>query len=151
MTTLTNAAKKEWAKTLYLQGDMTQKEISDKVGISKVTLSKWANDPNENWDKLKKSLLITRESQLSRLYSQLDELTASIMRREEGSRFANPKEADTITKLTTSIRKMESEASIADIVEVSKRLLTWLRCINPEKSKEVGGIIDDFIKDALKK
>lgn len=151
MSKLTNAQKKEWAKTLYIGGGISQKDIAEKVDVSRVTLNKWVNDPDENWEKLKKSLLITRESQLSRLYMQLDELNSSIMAREQGARFANSKEADTINKLTTAIRKMESEASIADIVEVSKRFLNWLRPVSPDKAKEVAGMFDDFIKDNLKR
>lgn len=151
MSKLTNAQKKEWAKTLYIQGGLTQKEIADKVDVSRVTMNKWVNDTEENWDKLKKSLLITRESQLSRLYMQLDELNTSIMSRDQGARFANSKEADTINKLTTAIRKMEIEASIADIVEVGKRFLTWLRPLAPDKAKEVAPLFDDFIKDSLKR
>lgn len=151
MATLTNAQKKEWAKTLYLQGVMTQKDIADKVGVSKVTMTKWVNDPEDNWEKLKQVLLITRESQLKRLYLQLDELNTNIMRRDEGSRFANSKEADTINKLTTSIRTLETEASIADIVSVSKRMFEWLRTISPSKAKEVGDLFNDFIRESCKK
>lgn len=151
MSTLNNAAKKEWAKTIYLQGGLSQKEIADKVGVSKVTLSKWVNDPKDNWERLKQSLLITRESQLNRLYLQLDELTTVIMSREAGSRFANSKEADTVLKLTAAIQKMETDSSIADIVEVCKRLLNWLRPLSPDKARDVAGIFDDFIKDSLKR
>lgn len=151
MAMLTNAQKKEWAKTLYLQGVMTQKDIADKVGVSKVTMTKWVNDPEDNWEKLKQVLLITRESQLKRLYLQLDELNTAIMKREEGSRFANSKEADTINKLTTAIRTLETEASIADIVSVAKRMFEWLRTISPAKAKEVGDLFNDFIRESCKK
>jgi hypothetical protein len=102
-----------------------------------------------NWSKLKQSMLITRETQLSRLYMQLDELNSAIMNREEGKRFANSKEADTINKLTSSIKTMETDASIADIVEVSKRLLDWLRPVKPQSSIEIARIFDDFIKHVL--
>jgi len=141
--------KKEWAKLLYIRENLTQKEIAQKVGSSAVTIGKWIK--KENWDKLRKSMLITRETQLSRLYMQLDELNAAIMKREEGARFPDYKEADAISKLTNAIKTMETEASIADIVEVAKRLLTWLRPINPDKAVEVARIIDDFIKDILKR
>ena len=141
--------KKEWAKLLYIRENLTQKEIAQKVGSSHITVGKWVK--KEGWDKLRQSMLITRETQLSRLYMQLDELNTAIMEREEGHRFPDYKEADTISKLANSIKTMESDASIADIVEVAKRLLNWLRPVSPDKTVEVARIFDDFIKDILKR
>lgn len=151
MGELTIKQKKEWAKTLYVREGLTQKEIADKVDVSKVTVNKWANDPAENWDKLKQSMLITRETQLRRLYMQLDELNTAIMSRDEGQRFASSKESDTISKLANAIKTLESEASIADIVEVSKRLLNWLRPLDTVKARDFAQTIDEFIKEVLKK
>jgi transcriptional regulator with XRE-family HTH domain len=141
--------KKEWARLLYTRENLTQKEIAAKTGVSAVTVNKWVK--TEEWDKLRQSMLITRETQLSRLYMQLDELNASIMEREPGKRFADYKEADVISKHTKSIKEMETDASIADIVEVGKRLLNWLRPLNPDKALETAHTLDDFIKDILKR
>jgi transcriptional regulator with XRE-family HTH domain len=147
-TKWTREHRKEWAKLLYTRENCLQREIAEKTGMSAVTINKWIKEGG--WQKLKHSLLITRETQLSRLYMQLDELNTAILSREEGKRFADAKEADTISKLTNAIRTLENDASIADVVEVGKRLLGWLRPLNPEKSVEVGRIIDDFIKALLK-
>jgi hypothetical protein len=72
------------------------------------------------------------------------------MKREEGERFANSKEADSISKLAIAIKTMETEASIADIVEVSKRLLNWMRKYNDSRTVEIANIFNDFIKDSMK-
>ena len=141
--------KKEWAKLLFTRENLSQKEISEKVGISPKTVCKWVK--TESLDRLRQAMLITRETQLRRLYMQLDELNTAIMEREQGHRFADSKEADTISKLTNAIKAMETEAGIADIVEVGKRLLTWLRPLNPDKAVDLARIIDDFIKETLKK
>jgi transcriptional regulator with XRE-family HTH domain len=141
--------KKEWAKLLYTRENLSQKEIAEKVGVSAVTINKWVKDGS--WDRLKQSMLITRDTQLSRLYMQVDELNTAIMNREEGARFPDYKEADIINKLTNAIKAMETDASIADITAVGKRLVTWLRTFDVEKAIEVARIIDDFIKDILKR
>ena len=151
MAQLTNKQKKEWAKSEFLRGDLSQKEIAEKVGISAVTMNKWANDPDDNWDRLRKSMLITREAQLTRLYMQLDELNSSIMGKPQGKRFADSKEADTISKLAGAIKTLETEASISDVVEVSKRFLNWLRPLAPHKAKEIAAMFNDFIKSLLKR
>ena len=141
--------KKDWAKLLFTREGLTQKEIAAKIGVSAQSMTKWVKD-NE-WDRLRQSLLVTRDEQLKRLYMQLDELNSMIMKRPAGERFANSKEADTISKLTVSIRTMETDASIADIVEVCKRVLNYLRPISPTKAKETAEIFDDFIRDTLKR
>jgi len=148
MAGLTNKQKKEWAYTEYVINNLSQKEVAEKVGFSTVTMSKWVREGN--WDDLRRQMLVTREKQLSRLYAQFDELTSAIAKKPEGERYANSKEADTLNKLTAAIRSLETEASIADIVEVSKRLLNYLRPVNAAKAIEVAGIFNDFIKHTLK-
>jgi DNA-binding XRE family transcriptional regulator len=148
MAGLTLKQKREWAQLLYTREGMLQKEIAEKVGVSAQTITKWV--AKYKWEKLKQSMLITREEQLRRLYMQLDELNTFIMNRDEGQRFANSKEADSISKLAVAIRTLESEANIADVVEVFKRFLNWMRSISPQKAQEIGAITDDFIRHILK-
>jgi transcriptional regulator with XRE-family HTH domain len=145
---LKNSQKKEWAQFLITKEGMTQKEAAEKVGVSVVTMNKWYRDGE--WARLKQSMLVTRQEQLNRLYMQLEELNNHIMKRPEGERFANSKEADSISKLSIAIKTLETEASIADIVEVSKRLLNWMRKYNDERTIEVANIFNDFIKDTMK-
>lgn len=149
MASLSIKQKKEWAQLLITKEGYTQKDAAAKVEVSAVTINKWY--AAENWERLKQSMLVTRQEQLSHLYNQLDELNTAIRNREAGKRYADSKEADTISKLAGAINKMESEASIADVVEVSKRLLNWLRPFNHFKALEMATIFNDFIKEMLKK
>lgn len=73
------------------------------------------------------------------------------MEREAGKRFANNKEADTISKLTTSIQRLETEASISDVVEVAKRIGNWMRGNNSSDTLLVANVFNEFIKDQLKR
>lgn len=149
MSGLTNTQKREWAEQLITQQGLTQKEVAEKVGVSTVTLNKWY--AKYKWEDLKQSMLVTRQMQLKRLYMQMDELNSDIMDREKGKRFANSKEADTLSKLAGTIKTMETEASIADVVEVSKRFLDFLRGFSPAKAIEIAGLFDDFVKHLLKR
>jgi len=149
MAELTNKQKKDYAKSLYLGNlTITQKEIASRVGTSEKTLSGWIN--REAWDKLRVSLLTTRETQLSNLYAQLSAINTEIAGREEGKRYPTNKEADVISKITSSIQKLEMDLSIGDIVNVSKRMLDWLRAADLEKAKEMSGLFDAFIKDSIR-
>lgn len=140
--------KKEYAQHLYCEGVLSQKAIAEKVGVSEKTMSKWAKD--ENWERLRKSLLISKQEQLAMLYDQVDEINKSIRKKPEGERFANSKEADILSKLTASIEQLEEETNISDVVEVCKRFITFLQKHDFEKSKEVVDLCDAFIKDCLK-
>jgi DNA-binding XRE family transcriptional regulator len=140
--------KKDWARLLYTREKITQKEVAERVGITAKTMCSWVRE--ENWDKLRQSIIVTKEEQLRRIYMQIEELNTSIMSKPEGERFANSKQADTMNKLASAARKLETEASIADIIEVSKRIITWIRQNDFEKAKEISNIIDAFIKDQLK-
>ena len=44
MAALNNSQKKQWAQTLYLRENLTQLEIAERVGVSRVTVSKWVRD-----------------------------------------------------------------------------------------------------------
>ncbi|MDR1336520.1 MAG: putative DNA-binding transcriptional regulator [Tannerella sp.] len=140
--------KKEWARLLYTRENLTQKEIAEKTGVSAVTVNKWVKEGS--WDRLKQSMLVTREVQLNRMYMQLDEMTSVIMAREEGSRFADSREAAAIRDLTAAIKKLETEASVGDIYEVARRLLDWLRPVNADRALLVANVIDEFIKHVMK-
>lgn len=144
---MTNAEKKEYAKILYVKETMTQKEIAQKVGISEKTLSKWVND--NDWDRLKASIVITKEEELRRIYQQISAINEEISKRE-GSKFATSREADILTKLAAAARSLETDSSIADIVEVGKRFLNWLRQSDLEKAKDFARLLDGFIKDSMR-
>jgi transcriptional regulator with XRE-family HTH domain len=140
--------KKELAKMLFLHETLTQKEIAARVEVSEVTLSKWANA--ENWESYKVSITMTKDEQLKNLYRQLNEINNSILQKDEGKRFASASEADTITKLTNAIEKMEGDVGIADMVSVNKKFLTWLRKFDLAKAQEIAPLYDSFIKDNIR-
>ena len=143
--------KKEHAKLLFIRENLSQKEIAEKVEVSEKTINRWVNENNEEWKRMRQSIIITKEEQLRRIYEQLDELNQTIHKREAGKKYACSKEADVIVKLTAAANNLESDASIADIVEVSKRFINWLRPLDLPKAKEVSALLDAFIKDQMKR
>ena len=116
MKELTTTQKKEWAKTLYLKENLTQQEIADRVGVTRVTVNSWIN--KEKWEEQKTGITLTREEQVANLYRQVAEINRAIADRPVGERYANSKEADILGKLSSSIEKMEKDVGIADIISV---------------------------------
>lgn len=147
MADLTNAQKKEWAKTLYMRENLTQQEIAERVGVSRVTVSNWVRAGK--WEEQKAGLTLTRQEQVANLYRQVAEINRAISARAEGERFPNSKEADILGKLSAAIRNMEQETGIADIISVLTDFIEWLRPFDLEKAKELTRLADAYIKDKL--
>lgn len=138
--------KKEWAKLLFLKENITQQEIADRVGVSRITINKWVKE----WENLKLNLLQTREERISSTLAQLDELDRSIAEKEAGKRFPTSGEADIRRKLTADLEALEQDASIRDIYNVSRGLLDWLRQVDLARAKELSDYFDAYIKEKLK-
>ena len=147
MADLTNAQKKEWAKTLYMRENLTQQEIAERVGVSRVTVSNWVRAGK--WEEQKAGLTLTRQEQVANLYRQVAEINRAISARAEGERFPNSKEADILGKLAAAIRNMEQETGIADIISVRTSFIEWLRPLDLDKAKELTRLADAYIKDKL--
>lgn len=144
---LTNQQKKEWAKTLYLKENLTQQEIADRVGASRVSVSNWVRAGK--WEEQRVGITLTREEQIRSLYRQVANINKAIEERAEGERFATPAEADIIGKLSKSIKQMETEVGIADVISVMTRFIDFLRPVDLDKAKDVTRLADAFIKSIL--
>lgn len=143
---LKKAQEKEYAKALYLAGGLTQKEIAERVSVTEKTLAKWIKEGK--WESLKKSLLTTKNNQLSFLYDQLDFLNTDISTRD--FKVAVGKEADTIIKITAAINRLETETSIGDTVEVARQFIEFVRQQDLELAKIITNLFDVFITAKMK-
>lgn len=144
----TKIDRKDLAKTLYVNGSFTQEEIATKVGTTRQTVSRWIRDGS--WDQVKASYTITPEQILAGLNRQIIEINNKVNSRPEGERFATVAEADTLAKLASSIKKIETDAGIADIVNVGIKFTNWLRQTDLDLAKRFSDLLDAFIKDQLK-
>lgn len=101
------------------------------------------------WEEMKIGMTLTREQQISALHRQVAEINKAIQSREEGKRYATPSEADTLGKLAATIKKLESDVGISDIISVGMRFSDWLRPQDPDMTKTFIRLFDQFIKDNL--
>lgn len=144
---MNNEQKKEFAKLLYIRERLTQKEVAARVGIGEHALGRWVKE--YGWDKLRRSLLITKHEQIALLYSQLESLNELIAMREV--KVANNKEADVFIKLTASIRNLETELNVGDRVEIGMEFLEYVRSNAADKVGEVVELFDAYIKTRISK
>lgn len=137
--------EKEYARLLYVNERTTLEDIATRVGITSKTLRKWRDE--EGWDKLRQSLLTTRQSQLVHWYNHLDSINEAIAKRDG---IPTTTEADTMSKTTSNIQKLEFETSIGEYIEVGRKVLTFVQDINLEDAKLLKKYFDEFINVKLK-
>ena len=145
----TTIDKKGIAKSLYLDGNYTQEEIADKVGTTRQTVSRWVKA--ENWEEIKASVTITPAQIIAQWNRQIVEINKKINARADGERFATTQEADALSKLAGSIKKLEDDIGVPDCVSVAMRFLSWLRPLDIEAAKQFNNLFDAFIKDQANK
>ncbi|AUS04495.1 phage terminase small subunit-related protein [Pseudotamlana carrageenivorans] len=139
---------KEYAKMLYIDTSqkLTIKEIADRVNVRPGTVGKWIKD--EEWDKLRKSLMVTRQKLIADLYDQLEWLNDDIKSRD--IKVAEAKESNTIAVITTSIKRLETETSIAEVYEVATSFLDFVKPMDFDLYKKLIPVFDAFINAKLK-
>lgn len=74
---------------MYLKENLTQQEIADRVGVSRVSVSNWVRAGK--WEEQKVGLTLTRQEQVANLYRQVAEINKAIAERPEGERFPHPR------------------------------------------------------------
>lgn len=140
--------ERQLCEQLFINENLTAEEVAKRAGVSARQVGKWR--AADNWDLRRKSLLTTKASQLQTLYDSLENLQNSIKKRDEDQRFPTPKEADTISKLTSSIKRLETETSLAQIMEVGKLFIEFIRLVDMNKAIEIIALYDAFIKSSIK-
>ena len=140
-------ARLDWAKTEITRNNLSQKEAAEKVGLTPQTINKYYQE--ENWDKLKKNLLLTREEQMANLYDELTQINEYIKTLPEGKRFADSKLGDVRRKLVKDIKELETTASLPEIIHASQKIMEFIRKVDLEKAQELAGFVDAFIKSQL--
>ena len=175
--------EKDLAKVLFVNDDISQKEIAERINCTEKTVSKWVKEGD--WEKLKTSLLVTKDSQLSALYSQLQSVNEEIKTRpvvrdipnfmlkpiklKDSSgdekleypiynaedypiligNFPNSKDTDMISKLTTAIKRLETETNIGETISVAKNLILFIRSIDSKFANQLTTYCDAFIKQKM--
>ena len=139
--------KKDLARLLYTQNDLTQEEIAERVGVSRKTIGLWVKEGK--WEMLKTSLTITREAQIAALYEGCTQPNNKRLRRPEGERGWTDREADAIAKISKSISSMQTECGIVEITSVFSSFLSWLRQHDVEETQRLAPLFDAYIKTKL--
>ena len=137
----------DFAYTLFTdpRQKLTIAEIAERAKVRPNTVSNWIK--KNNWDSKRKSMLVTRKVMIGDLYDQLEYLNNDIKSRDV--KVANAKEANTIAVITTSIKRLESETSIAEIYEVATGFCEFIKPLDFDLYKKLIPLFDAFIQSKI--
>lgn len=175
--------EQDYAKTLFVNDGLSQKEIAIRLNLTEKTVGRWVK--TGEWEKLKVSMLVTKDNQLAGLYKQLENVMNEIQTRPvvrdipshltkpyklkdaDGSErleypkydpmdypilvgnFPNSKDTDMISKLTTAIKRLETETNIGETITVCKNLILFVRNVDLQFSNAMTKYCDAFIKQKM--
>lgn len=139
---LEQTQRQELARMYFMQG-LTQKEIADKVGVSRNTICVWIRE--EKWDTVRAAKTVTRSELVKKMLQDLDERLTS-----------GDWTADEIIKVASAIEKLDKQTNIVTIIEVFTSFNQWLVSrmqvdseLTPEVVKIINTYQDKFISEKL--
>lgn len=138
--------KKEFGKILYIREKLTQKEIAARLEVGENTISKWANEGN--WEKLRKSTMLTREEQIASMLSELEMINLEIS--SGGRGYATKEQAYVRDTLIQNLQKLETDVSATDIFNVATKMISFYRNIDLNKAKQLTEDFDGYLKVILR-
>lgn len=146
-----NENKKSLARALFLSG-MEMTEIADKVGVSRVTISKWC--AADNWKEARAAKSITRPELVNKLLITIDKLIEQVNASDDAAAAAGL--ADKLSKLSAVIEKLDKKANVIDAIEVFMAFSRWLEFraasdpeVTPELIKAINKYQDKYIIESM--
>ena len=152
------AKAKDYAKLLYLSGVTNQKDLAKRVEVSVTSINSWINEGN--WEMHRAGFIMTRKEELRRLVARLtfwnDSLdtlekeypTATDSRKGKIVTECN-KIADTISKISSTIRTLEQEKTVDVYMDTFPDLILYIKAEDPELAIQLTLKADEFIQDHL--
>ena len=100
---------------------MEMTEIADKVGVSRVTVSKWCNA--DAWKEARAAKNITRQELTNKLLGVIYKLLEQIDDKDDINAAGL---ADKLSKLAAVVEKLDKKANVIDAIEVFMAFSRWL-------------------------
>lgn len=124
------------AEGLFMDTDLSQKEIAGLLGITEVTLSKWANpDGDTPWEEIRKLKSVGRPQALRKLYERL-------MQQVE-----DKENSDSVYKTLLIIKELEDKRIVLpDVINTMKDFSTFVLSVDVEMAKKLIHFQSQFIR-----
>ena len=143
--------RKSLARSLYLSG-MEQNEIAEKVEVSRITISRWVN--NEGWKEARAAKNISRPELVNKLLLTIDGMIENVNKSNDPTLVGSL--ADKLSKLSSTIEKLDKKANVIDAIEVFMAFNRWIQDqasydpeITPELIKAINKYQNKFLMERM--
>jgi transposase len=116
---------KRLAYILFVENGLEQKVIAGILNKTEATISAWK--AKYNWDEDRRMQQIGPDKQMRRIMKHYDTLLTQIEERQAPNNVPNSKEADTLNKLSASVKNLQTEVMFGHKTEVGKQFITYLQ------------------------
>jgi len=135
--------QKQQAQHLYFQTDLSQAEIAQFLGISRVTLNTWAREGD--WARIRVSAqhmpcLITEN-----LYMVMAKLTENILSELRIMRPITKAEAETLRSISLTIKNLNGRSSVNESLEMMSFFIEDVNSKDPEMAQKIKPFITEYI------
>ena len=134
--------KKTLGRSLYMSG-MELTEIADQLGVSRQSVSKWCS--TDGWKEARAAKNISRPELVNKLLLAIDNLIAQV--NGSGDPEAIGALADKLSKLSSTIEKLDKKANVIDAIEVFMAFNRWIQdqaCYDPDITPELIKAINKY-------
>ncbi|HXS38402.1 MAG TPA: hypothetical protein VN721_16995 [Flavipsychrobacter sp.] len=136
--------KKQQARNLYFQTDLTQTSIAELLDIDRKTIYLWIKEGR--WAEIRRSAQHTPSILAEQYNNQLLAINQMIAAREEQP-YPTPQEAETIRKLTLTIKHIKDGRTQGETIDVLMNFIHQLTKTDLDLAKQILPHADQYIKD----
>nr|DAE14589.1 MAG TPA: Protein of unknown function (DUF1804) [virus sp. ct87y24] len=135
MTAKEREEKKDFARLLYLQGE-EQKIISQRIGVSETTISKWVKEGG--WQELRAAQNITRPELANKMLLSINKLLDKAISSDE----VDSSLVKQLKTFSDAISNIDKKANIVDVIDTFIAFGKWLE----HRMKIDSTLTPDFVK-----
>ena len=145
--------KKDIARLYFMQGE-TRRDIAERIGVSDVTVGKWAE--SEQWDVKRAAVSVSRPELVNKLLRTINTMLDNVEKSGDPDLIAGL--ADKLSKFASVIEKLDKKATVVNHMETFMALNKWLehrqsfdKKITPELIRTIAHYQDLFISEQIAK
>jgi len=125
MSSLNNLKKAEIAEDLFIRAGLTAKDISEQLGVSEQTLTKWKK--KGNWE--------SRKQEISTSPLKIKELLLSEAHKIAGGEISTI-DSDKLSKIMAAIDRLDKRISVRVVMDVFREFDNYMAEVEPKKALE---------------
>lgn len=134
---LSNEDKKSIAYDLYMNTQMSQKEICERIVITEATFTAWKK--KHDWEIHKQAFSITANN-----------IVANLMEKAHTMSLADKVDADGLIKVVKSIESLtDKKITVSNIINVFKDFTTFAFEVDPEGAKHINRLQKAYVEHKI--